>query len=73
MNLINRMFCFVFQSGVRKPPVPFGANGRSISGSVVPSSTANRNMSTPPDPKQFERDSPLSIYNSKRKLIVLGS
>lgn len=26
--------------GVRKPPVPFGMNGRSISGSVVPSSTA---------------------------------
>lgn len=26
--------------GVRKPPVPFGLNGRSVSGSVVPSSTA---------------------------------
>lgn len=26
--------------GVRKPPVPFGLNGRSISGSVVPSPTA---------------------------------
>lgn len=25
--------------GVRKPPVPFGLNGRSVSGSVVPSST----------------------------------
>lgn len=25
-------------SGIRKPPVPFGANGRSISGSVVPPS-----------------------------------
>lgn len=25
--------------GVRKPPVPFGMNGRSVSGSVVPSST----------------------------------
>lgn len=27
--------------GVRKPPVPFGMNGRSISGSVVPSPTAS--------------------------------
>lgn len=29
---------FVFQ-GIRKPPVPFGLNGRSVSGSVVPSSS----------------------------------
>lgn len=27
------------QIGVRKPPVPFGLNGRSVSGSVVPSSS----------------------------------
>lgn len=27
--------------GIRKPPVPFGANGRSISGSVVPSAAAS--------------------------------
>lgn len=26
--------------GVRKPPVPFGVNGRSVSGSVVPSTSA---------------------------------
>lgn len=62
-----------FISGVRKPPVPFGSNGRSISGSVVPSSTAPNNQSnivrnvTTPDPKYFERESPLSIYSSKRK------
>lgn len=29
-----------YKAGVRKPPVPFGLNGRSVSGSVVPSSTA---------------------------------
>lgn len=34
--------------GIRKPPVPFGQNGRSISGSVVPSSTLNRHVATTP-------------------------
>ncbi|XP_055678940.1 uncharacterized protein LOC129787408 isoform X3 [Lutzomyia longipalpis] len=31
--------------GIRKPPVPFGINGRSISGSVVPSATGSEKKS----------------------------
>ncbi|XP_031625569.1 uncharacterized protein LOC116342192 isoform X2 [Contarinia nasturtii] len=54
--------------GVRKPPVPFGANGRSISGSVVPT----RNVATPPDPRLHERESPLSIYNSRPAAAAAG-
>lgn len=58
-------------AGVRKPPVPFGSNGRSVSGGVVLSSPPiaglSRNVSSPPDPRMYERESPLSIYSSKRK------
>lgn len=63
------------QIGVRKPPVPFGINGRSASGSVVPSSTPgidrkpNFHVSTPPDTRLYERESPLSIHTAKRKLL----
>lgn len=38
---LNYGYMFGFFSGVRKPPVPFGLNGRSVSGSVVPSSSGS--------------------------------
>lgn len=72
MKIVSHTFPIRLHLGVRKPPVPFGVNGRSVSGGVVLSSPPtgsgiNRNVSTPPDPRVFERDSPLSIYSAKRK------
>lgn len=71
MQFLMYFFVSNFISGVRKPPVPFGINGRSVSGSVVPSSTPgidrkpNFHVSTPP--AMYERESPLSIHTAKRK------
>lgn len=79
LNVVLSLFPFIRNIGVRKPPVPFGANGRSVSGSVVPSSTlgpnnVNRPILTPPvDPRFNERESPLSIYNSRRKIVLIES
>lgn len=70
MNIEN-----VYFTAGRKPPVPFGLNGRSISGSVVPSPTAgpgNTRILTPPDPRMYERETPMSIYSKRNYLNITG-
>lgn len=66
-NYFNaNVLCVYFSPGVRKPPVPFGQNGRSISGSVVPTATSVRptRLSDPrPELKQFE-DEPTKVVGS---------
>lgn len=58
--------------GVRKPPVPFGISGRSVSGSVVPSSTAGPTverksvrLQVGPDPSNY-RTATLSVSSPEQ-------
>ncbi|GAB0094181.1 mucin-5AC [Sergentomyia squamirostris] len=57
--------------GIRKPPVPFGMNGRSISGSVVPSATANDKKSmrlqVGPDPSDM-RTATFSVSTPEQRI-----
>ncbi|XP_055696921.1 serine-rich adhesin for platelets isoform X3 [Phlebotomus papatasi] len=56
--------------GIRKPPVPFGINGRSISGSVVPSATGSEKKSmrlqVGPDPSDM-RTATFSVSTPEQK------
>lgn len=57
-------------SGVRKPPVPFGINGRSISGSVVPPmNTEKKTMRVQMGPESGDvRTATISVSTSEQRI-----
>lgn len=68
--LLSPYFSCKKYTGIRKPPVPFGINGRSISGSVVPSATGSEKKSmrlqVGPDPSDM-RTATFSVSTPEQK------
>lgn len=60
-------------AGIRKPPVPFGANGRSISGSVVPPATSGNIIKPVRAPEPNRTDVSSGGVKTSRAEIVLKS
>lgn len=57
-------------SGIRKPPVPFGSNGRSISGSVVPPATSTNVIKPVRAPEGPKPDLGSGVKTSRAEIVL---
>lgn len=71
-EIIGNAIPFGRLTGVRKPPVPFGLNGRSVSGSVVPTPSSNieRKLLRPQSGSESSCDTLYPLNSNKSSYLI---